>query len=102
MKFIDFSLCILLSVFNIAQAQNTFPATGPVGVGTVSPNTSSLLEIKSTSKGFLAPRMTLTQRNAIPSPATGLLIYQTNSTAGFYYYNGSAWTAVAPAGSSNA
>src|SRR5678810_43422 len=40
--------------------------------------------------------MTLTQRNAIVRPATGLLIYQTNSTPGFYYYNGSAWTALTP------
>jgi hypothetical protein len=38
--------------------------------------------------------MTLAQRNAIATPATGLLIYQTNNTPGFYYYNGTAWTAV--------
>ena len=43
--------------------------------------------------------MTLTQRNAIGSPATGLLIYQTNSTPGFYYYDGSAWVqGIGPAG----
>jgi hypothetical protein len=41
--------------------------------------------------------MTLTQRNAIASPATGLLIFQTTNTPGFYYYNGSAWTAVSSA-----
>src|SRR5215831_13815278 len=86
-----FSLCVRLN------AQNTFPSSGAVGVGTTSPNSSSLLEIKSTSKGILIARMTLTQRNAIASPATGLLIYQTNSTPGFYYYTGAAWTAVAPA-----
>ena len=39
-------------------------------------------------------RMTFTQRNAIVSPATGLMIYQTNSTPGFYYYDGAAWKAV--------
>ena len=38
--------------------------------------------------------MTKTQRDAIATPATGLLIYQTNSTPGFYYYNSSAWVAV--------
>jgi hypothetical protein len=65
-----------------------------VGIGTTAPDASSLLEIKSTVKGFLMSRMTLTQRDAIAAPATGLMIYQTNSTPGFYYYNGSAWKAV--------
>src|SRR5580765_1958317 len=78
------------------HAQNTFPSTGAAGIGTTLPNASSLLEIKSTSKGLLISRMTKTQRDAIASPATGLLIYQTNSTPGFYYYDGSAWTAVTP------
>ena len=40
--------------------------------------------------------MTKTQRDAIATPATGLLIYQTNSTPGFYYYNGTVWKAVTP------
>jgi trimeric autotransporter adhesin len=58
---------------------NTFPSSGAAGIGTTTPDASSLLEIKSTSKGLLIPRMTLTQRNAIAAPATGLMIYQTNS-----------------------
>ena len=41
--------------------------------------------------------MTQTQRNAISTPATGLLIYQSDNTPGFYYYNGAAWTAIAGA-----
>ena len=41
------------------------------------------------------PRMTETQRDAISSPATGLMIYQTDGTVGFYYYNGSSWVEVA-------
>ena len=95
---------ILLALFTVlicgtSLAQNTFPATGPAGIGTTSPHASSLLEIKSTSKGFLAPRMTKAQRDAIGAPAVGLLIYQTNSTPGFYYYGGSAWKAVTPAAS---
>ena len=40
--------------------------------------------------------MTLAQRNAITSPATGLMIYQSNSTPGFYYFTGSTWTAMIP------
>lgn len=76
------------------QAQNTFPSTGAAGIGTTTPNASSLLDIKSTTKGLLMPRMTAAQRNAITAPATGLMIYQTNSTPGFYYYTGTSWQAV--------
>jgi|GEM_PF-2590864 len=53
--------------------------------------TSAMLDVSSTSKGFLAPRMTATQRGDIESPATGLLVYQTDAPAGYYYYSGSAW-----------
>ncbi len=95
MKTILYTLFFLSAIFSTANAQtNTFPSTGSVGIGTTTPDASSLLEIKSTKKGLLIPRMTKTQRDAIASPATGLLIYQTNSTPGFYYYDGSAWKAV--------
>ncbi len=67
-------------------------------IGTLAPNASSLLDITSTTKGVLIPRMTKTQRDAILTPATGLMIYQTNSTPGFYFYNGAAWTAVTTKG----
>ena len=55
------------------------------------PNSSSILDVKSNSKGILIPRMTETQKNAISSPATGLMIYQTDGTSGFWYFNGSSW-----------
>jgi hypothetical protein len=55
------------------------------------------LDISSTTAGLLAPRMTAAQKTAIATPANGLLIYQTDGTAGFYYYNGTTWT---PFGSS--
>jgi hypothetical protein len=58
-------------------------------------NASSVLDVKSTAKGFLAPRMLQSERLAISSPADGLLVYQTDGTAGFYYYNGSAWIIIA-------
>ncbi|MBK8846009.1 MAG: tail fiber domain-containing protein [Bacteroidetes bacterium] len=93
MKKILISICLLICVLT-GNAQNTFPANGSAGIGTNAPAASSLLEIKSTTKGMLIPRMTSSQRNAIASPATGLLIYQTNSTPGFYYYTGTAWTAL--------
>src|SRR4051812_25750098 len=86
-------ICTIIAV-QASKAQNTFPANGSVGIGTTAPNGSSLIEIKSTTQGMLIPRMTKTQRDAIGAPATGLLIYQTNSTPGFYYYSGTAWTAL--------
>lgn len=63
-------------------------SAGAVGVGTASPNTSAALEVSSTSKGLLLPRMTKAQRQAIASPADGLLVFQTDTTAGLYLYMG--------------
>jgi hypothetical protein len=90
------SILILCFITNIIclHAQNIFPASGSAGIGTTTPDASSILEMVSTTKGMLVPRMTKVQRDAIIKPATGLLIYQTNSTPGFYYYNGSSWQAV--------
>jgi len=64
-----------------------------VGIGTTTPNVSAMLDIESTNSGILIPRMNQTQRDAITVNAstTGLLIYQTNNTPGFYYYNGTSW-----------
>jgi hypothetical protein len=62
-----------------------------VGIGTPNPHSSAKLEVNSDSKGFLCPRMTNTQRTGITSPATGLLVFQTDGAAGFYYYTGSEW-----------
>ncbi|MEO5683525.1 MAG: hypothetical protein ABIQ88_12830 [Chitinophagaceae bacterium] len=53
---------------------------------------SSVLDVKSTSKGFLAPRVTSAQKTAIASPAEGLLVFQTDGTKGFYFYAAGAWT----------
>ena len=81
----------------VLNSSNIYNNGTSVGIGTVSPNASAALEVNSTTKGFLLPTMTQTQRNAISIPATGLLIYQSDNTPGFYYYNGSAWTAIAGA-----
>ena len=56
-------------------------------------NASAMLDVKSTVKGLLIPRMTRTERNAIASPATGLIIFQNApDSVGLYYYTGSKWT----------
>jgi len=58
-----------------------------VGIGTTNPHSSSALDIESDSAGLLVPRLTETQKNAITSPANGLLIYQINGNMGFWYYD---------------
>ena len=66
-----------------------------VGIGTTSPDPSSVLDITSTSGGLLVPRMTVTQRANIATPIQeGLLIYQTDNTPGFYFYDGSGWNII--------
>jgi hypothetical protein len=67
---------------------------GSVGIGTNAPNAKAQLDISSTTSGVLIPRMTEAQRNAITSPPNGLLIYQTDNTPGFYYYNSSTWESI--------
>ncbi len=72
-----------LFILNIADAQT--------GIGTTTPDASAKLDVSSTSKGFLPPRMTSLQRTGISSPASGLMVYQTDGTAGLYYYGSSGW-----------
>ncbi len=86
--FIITVLLIITRTIGLAQS---------VGIGTTTPDASSLLEIKSTNKGFLPPRMTASERGLIPSPKIGLLVYQTDGVKGLYVYNGSAWETVAGA-----
>lgn len=94
-------VCLFVVAIRLSAQTNTFPTTGSAGIGTTDPNPSALLEISSTTKGILVPRMTKSQRDAIVSPATGLLIYQTNLTPGFYFFDGTSWGAVAPKNSAN-
>ena len=85
----------LLSILFISSV---FCTTGVyaqnVGVGTSSPDNSAKLDVTATDGGLLIPRMTEVQRDAIATPATGLMIFQTDGTVGFYYYDGAAWTAI--------
>ena len=76
-------LCLLALSF-------TAPAQG-VGVGTTTPAASAVLDVTSTSGGFLLPRMTAAQRAAIASPVQGLFVFQTDGTPGLYYYIGNSW-----------
>jgi len=79
---------IMCSVFTSAQ----------IGIGTNTPDNSAVLDVTSTSQGVLIPRMTQAERIGIATPATGLLMYQTDVTTGFYYYNGTVWTTFGSSG----
>jgi streptogramin lyase len=79
-------LLLILAIFIIPNA-----IAQSVGIGTTTPHGSARLEINSTTQGILIPTLTTTQRNAISNPATGLLVFQTNGTPGFYYYTGVMW-----------
>ncbi len=86
MKKILFTFLTLLFVSGAAWSQNN------VGINTSTPDASAALEINSTSQGLLIPRMTAGQRENIDSPASGLLVWQTDNVAGFYYNAGTAMT----------
>jgi len=67
-------------------------SSGSVGIGTTAPAASSLLDVTSTTKGFLPPRMTNTQRLAISSPAVGLIVFVTTTLEeGLWVYHSTGW-----------
>jgi len=66
-----------------------------VGIGTTTPDASAELEIKSTSKGLLIPRVSST--GAVTSTSEGLLVYQTGAPAGFYVFQSGTWVRLATA-----
>jgi hypothetical protein len=76
---------VLMIVAVVLLCKNSL-AQNNVGIGTLTPTASALLELVSTDKGFLAPRLTTAQRLAIPSPANGLMVYDLNLEC-YYFYN---------------
>jgi hypothetical protein len=78
-------LTILFAVIsaNFLQAQS-------VGIGTTTPNSSAALDVSSTNKGLLIPRMTTAQRTAIPSAVAGLMVYDTDFKE-YYHHDGTTW-----------
>jgi hypothetical protein len=82
---------VFMFIFTLLISFNFFSQGVSINNDGTNPDNSAILDVKSTSKGILIPRMTQTQRNGIISPVNGLMIYQTDNTPGFYYYNGSSW-----------
>jgi hypothetical protein len=66
---------------------------GNIGIGTASPNASAILDVQSTGKGVRMPNMTTTQKNAIASPAAGLMVFDTD-LAKLCVYTGAAWQTI--------
>jgi hypothetical protein len=77
------------------QEHNGTTTTNNVGINNSSPHVSAVLDVASTTKGFLPPRMLQTERTAITSPAIGLMVYQTDMVEGIYVYKSTGWTFVA-------
>src|SRR6476620_3195607 len=74
--------CCVVFVFSQSVAINTDGSAA---------NSSAMLDVKSSSKGLLAPRMTSLQRTGIVSPAAGLLLFDTDTNS-YWFYNGTAWS----------
>ncbi len=83
------TILFFLALTITSMAQN-------LGIGTTTPAASAQLDVSSTTKGFLPPRMTTTDRDAIANPATGLIIYNT-TTNSLEIRNSSAWVSLSPA-----
>lgn len=72
-----------------------------IAIGTDDIDSSSVLQIESTTQGVLFPKMTSEQRDLIATPQTGLLIFQIDNSPGFYFYSGTAWVALDTTNGSN-
>ncbi len=98
MKTIKTMKRIILSVALIALSFTSF---AQAGIGTTSPDASAVLDVSSVTKGFLPPRMTETQMNAISSPVEGLFVYCTDCTPkGLYLFNGDSFFSMSFGGES--
>jgi hypothetical protein len=89
-----FIVFLILVVTLTVLYVEVFPQSVYINEDGSKPDESAILDLKSTSKGVLVPRLTEAQKNAISNPATGLLVYQNNGDVGFYYYNGTGWVSL--------
>ena len=98
--FVSFSTAVVLTCIKTQMIMKkilltiiafcTIQSFAQVGIGTTNPHVSSILDLTSTTQGFLVPRLTTAQRDAITSPANGLMIYNTSILC-FEFYNATVW-----------
>jgi hypothetical protein len=86
---------LFITIFAIAVTFSQLLAQDNVGINNPNPDASAVLDIVSTDKGILIPRMTEIERTSISSPATGLLVYDNDHNL-FFYFDGGGWTAIDP------
>jgi CRISPR/Cas system-associated exonuclease Cas4 (RecB family) len=91
----DVSVTHAANALAFAGASSGYAFDAAIGIGTSSVAASALLDMVSTSKGFLPPRMTEAERNAISTPATGLIVYNSDDNT-VDYYDGDSWEVVGP------
>ena len=78
----------------VTNNSNIYNNGSSVGINNSNPHASAVLDIQDSTRGILIPRMTMFQRNAIQNPAEGLMVYQSDSTKGYWFYNGDTWKTV--------
>ncbi|MBI4648333.1 MAG: hypothetical protein HY738_17545 [Bacteroidia bacterium] len=91
------ALCSLVLWISVTFSSSQNVAITDDSLYTAAP--SAMLDVKSTDKGMLIPRVTTVQRGLISSPATGLLVFDTDE-GGFYFYNGLSWVSLSGGGGS--
>ena len=92
---------LVLTLLGSLATVNSF-AQDNMGIGTSTPEPSSVLDLTATDKGLLVPRMDAVQRTAIALPATGLMVFDTDDNQ-FWYFDGTIWVqALGPQGPAGA
>ncbi len=86
-----FKLIISFFIVIVICQSNLFSQNVGINTDGSAPDNSAMLDIKSTTKGLLIPRMTLAERDNIQNPAEGLFIFQTNNSPGLYYFYNTEW-----------
>ena len=82
---------LFLIIITLVLSQHLYAQGVRISTDNLDPENSAMLDIVSTDKGVLIPRMTSAQLTSIATPAVGLLVFQTDGNSGFYYFNGSIW-----------
>jgi hypothetical protein len=87
----------IILLFALIAISTSAIAQVAINTNNSAPDSSAMLDIQSSASGLLIPRMTTAQRTGINNPANALMVYQTDGTSGFYYFNGAIWQRIGEA-----